>query len=144
MKKVSLFNFIIFPFLVIAMEPSQKKQKVIDLPSESETKQLFKQMSDALNQIPNTSMSSTPSTRNANVHTLRAQLGELLIFVGQLQQKDISPEIRIENLQSQQEITLETYKKLKQDYDNLHNTMKRSCQMLKVVKAILDRENKNT
>ena len=144
MKKVSLFNFIIFPFLVIAMEPSQKKQKVIDLPSESETKQLFKQMSDALNQIPNTSMSSTPSTRNANVHTLRAQLGELLIFVGQLQQKDISPEIRIENLQSQQEITLETYKKLKQDYDNLHNTMKRSCQMLKVVKAILDCENKNT
>ncbi len=139
MKKLFLFNFIIFPFLVIAMEPPRKKQKI-----EIDSKKLFKRMSDAFSQIPNTSMSSTPSTRNANVHILRAQLGELLICVGQLQQKDISPEIR-KNLQSQLKIILETYKEVKQDYDPLHNAMKNSCQMIKAAKAIiLDLENKNT
>ncbi len=126
------------------MEPSQKKKKVIDLPSESETKQLCKQMSNALNQIPNTTASSTALTRNANVHALRYQLGELLICVEQLQQKDISPEIR-KNLQSQLKIALEAYTKVKQDYDPLHNIMKHGCQMLKAAKAIiLDLENKNT
>ncbi len=87
MKKIFFVIFIFSTFLN-GMKPPKKRQKTeVELPIASEVKKLFKQMSEAFDQIPNT---TTSSIMNDNLHILRDQLDELVTCVGQLQRKDIS------------------------------------------------------